>query len=76
MPYLDLRFELNDPRLRNKIVAGMQLFDNCLVCRQLATGFAGWAQTDLTFMDEAGNKTNYVTYGTAFFSATAKSSIS
>jgi hypothetical protein len=76
MPYLDLRFELNDPRLRNEIVAGMQLFDNCLVCRQLATGFAGWAQTDLTFMDEASNKTNSVTYGTAFFSATAKSSIS
>jgi hypothetical protein len=76
MPYLDLRFELNDPRLRNEIVAGMQLFDNCLVCRQLATGFAGWAQTDLTFMDEASNKTNSVTYGIAFFSATAKSSIS
>lgn len=42
MPYFDLRFELNDPRLRNDIVAGMQLFDNCLVCRQLATGFAEW----------------------------------
>ena len=58
MPYLDLRFELNDPRFKDEIVAGMQLFDNCLVCRQLATGFAERAQTDLTIMDEASNKTN------------------
>jgi hypothetical protein len=39
-------------------VAGLQFFINCLVCRQLATGFAGRAQTDLTIMDEASNKTN------------------
>jgi hypothetical protein len=58
MPYFDLRLEMNDPGLRNEIVAGLQFFINCLVCRQLATGFAGRAQTDLTIMDEASNKTN------------------